>query len=207
MTAHPATSLRRIDAIALTCFGFTMNTYSASEKILFDFQAATNSAAWQVVNDDVMGGLSTSAFRVTTNGAALFTGNVSLENNGGFASVRSVPAQHDLGGCDSFVVRVRGDGRSYKFTVRMDRSLDGANYLCAFDTRKDQWEEHRFALTQFVASFRGRVIADAPPLDPKHVGSLGFMISDKQAGAFRLEIAWIKAVRMPQEQEDRKSVV
>jgi hypothetical protein len=54
-------------------------------------------------------------------------------------------------------------------------------------------------LTQFVASFRGRVLADAPPLDPMRVGSVGFMISDKQAGAFRLEIAWIKAVRMPQE--------
>ena len=86
-----------------------MNTHSASEKILFDFQAATNSAAWQIVNDDVMGGVSTSAFRLTTNSTVLFTGRVSLENNGGFASVRSVPAQHDLGGCDSLVVRVRAE--------------------------------------------------------------------------------------------------
>lgn len=167
-------------------------------KMLLDFQAATNSAAWQVVNDDVMGSLSTSAFRVTTNSMALFTGRVSLENNGSFASVRSVPAQHDLGGCDSLMVRVRGDGRRYKFTVRMDGSLDGANYQCAFDTGKDQWGGHRFALTQFAASFRGHVLTDAPPLDPMRVGSVGFMISDKQAGAFRLEIAWIKADQMPQ---------
>ena len=107
-------------------------------KMLLDFQAATNSAPWQIVNDEVMGSVSTSAFRVTTNSMALFTGRVSLENNGSFASVRSVPAQHDLGGCDSLVVCVRGDGRRYKFTARMDGSLDGANYQCAFDTGKDQ---------------------------------------------------------------------
>ena len=198
MTAHPANSLRRIGAIALTCFGFTMNTYSASEKILFDFQAATNSAAWQVVNDDVMGGLSTSAFRVTTNGTALFTGRVSLENNGGFASVRSVPAQHDLGGCDSFVVRVRGDGRSYKFTVRMDRSFDSAVHQCVFTTKKGVWEEHHLSFKEFVPTFRGRVLPDEPPLDPAKVTSVGFMISDKQAGVFQLEVAWVKtAVSAP----------
>ena len=88
-----------------------MNTHAAADKTVYDFQTATNAAAWQVVNDDVMGGVSTSSFCLT-NGVALFRGKVSLENNGGFASVRSLPARHDLAGCDTFVVRVRGDGRS-----------------------------------------------------------------------------------------------
>ena len=104
-----------------------MNTHAAADKILFDFQTATNTAAWQVVNDDVMGGVSTSSFRLT-NGVAVFQGEVSLENNGGFASVRSLPARHDLAGCDAFVIRVRGDGRRYKFTARTDRSFDSAIY-------------------------------------------------------------------------------
>jgi hypothetical protein len=64
-----------------------VNAFSASDKTLFDFQSATN-AAWRVVNDNVMGGVSTSRFEAT-NGVALFRGDVSLENNGGFASVRS----------------------------------------------------------------------------------------------------------------------
>ena len=67
-----------------------MNADAASEKTLFDFSTATNAPAWQVVNDDVMGGVSTSRFSVT-NGVAVFRGEVSLENNGGFASVRSLP--------------------------------------------------------------------------------------------------------------------
>jgi hypothetical protein len=115
-----------------------MNTHAAADRILFDFQTATNAAAWQVVNDDVMGGESTSGFRLT-NGAALFQGEVSLENNGGFASVRSLPARHDLAGCEAFAIRVRGDGRGYKFTARTDRSFDSAIYQAVFPTKKGEW--------------------------------------------------------------------
>ena len=56
-----------------------------SYEILFDFPTATNYPTWQIVNDDVMGGLSTSRFQILTNGGAVFTGVVSLETNGGFA--------------------------------------------------------------------------------------------------------------------------
>ena len=63
MTPHAATSLRHVAALGLTGLAITMNTHAASERILFDFQASTNSSAWQIVNDDVMGGVSTSSFR------------------------------------------------------------------------------------------------------------------------------------------------
>ena len=171
----------------------TMNTHAA-DKIIFDFQNATNPAAWQVVNDDVMGGVSASHWRIT-NGAAVFQGEVSLANNGGFASVRSLPAPLDLAGGDIFVIRVRGDGQRYKFTARMDGSFDSAIYQTVFTTKKNEWEEHRLPLKEFVPSFRGRVLAGEPPLDPANVVSVGFLIADKQAGAFRLEIGWIKAAR------------
>ena len=169
-----------------------MNTHAAADKILFDFQTATNTAAWQVVNDDVMGGVSTSSFRLT-NGAAVFQGEVSLENNGGFASVRSLPARHDLAGCDAFVIRVRGDGRRYKFTARTDRSFDSAIYQTVFTTKKGEWEEHRLPMKHFVPTFRGRVLSGEPPLDPAKVTSVGFLIADKQDGPFRLEIGWVHA--------------
>jgi hypothetical protein len=168
-----------------------MNTHAA-DKIVFDFQTATNTAAWQVVNDDVMGGVSTSHFRLT-NGLAVFRGELSLENNGGFASVRSLPARHDLGGCDAFVIRVRGDGRAYKFTARTERSFDNAIYQTVITTKKGEWEEHRLPLGQFVPTFRGRVRSDEPPLDPAKVTSVGFLIADKQPGPFLLEIDWVKA--------------
>ena len=171
-----------------------MNTHAADE-FIFDFQTVTNPAAWQVVNDDVMGGVSTSDFRVT-NGAAVFQGEVSLANNGGFASVRSLPASHKLAGCDVFVIRAHGDGHRYKFTARMDQSFDSAIYQTSFATKPGEWTEHRLPLKQFVPTFRGRVLSGEPPLDPAKVTSVGFLISDKQAGPFRLEIDWIKSVSL-----------
>ena len=110
----------------------TMNTNAGSEKNLFDFQAATNSALWQIVNDNVMGGVSVSSFR-QTNGAAIFQGKVSMENNGGFASVRSLPARHDIASCNAFVLRVRGDGRRevghYDFHDRVGRGQGIAHHV------------------------------------------------------------------------------
>lgn len=169
-----------------------MNANSASNRTLFDFQSTTESAAWQILNDDVMGGVSASRFELIA-GAAVFRGEVSLENNGGFASVRSSPARHDLAGCDSFVIRLRGDGRRYKFTVRTATGFDTPLYQCAVATKRREWEEHRLAFKDFVPTFRGRVLAGVPPLNPVKVTSVGFLISDRQDGPFRLEISWIGA--------------
>jgi hypothetical protein len=62
-----------------------------------------------------------------------------------------------------------------------------------------EWEERRLPFRQFVPAFRGRVLSGEPPLDRAKVASVGFRISDKQAGAFELEVAWIRAVKAAQE--------
>ena len=178
--------------IAWACLTLNMNAETPSEKLLFDFTTSTNASAWQIVNDAVMGGGSTSRFDVLTNGA-VFSGVVSLENNGGFASVRSPSVRHDLTGCECLVVRVRGDGRRYKFTARTERGFDTPIYQCAFTTRRGEWQEHRLPFKEFVPTFRGRVLTDVPPLNPAKVSTVGFLIADKQAGPFRLEVAAIRA--------------
>jgi len=179
-------------AVAWICFALIVNADGVPETILFDFSAVTNASAWQIVNDEVMGGVSTSSFGVT-NGIAAFRGEVSLENNGGFASVRSPLVRHELAGCEAFVIRVRGDGQRYKLTARTDRSFDSTLYQVVFATRQGEWAEHRLPMKNFIATFRGRVRADAPALDPAKIISMGFLISDKQEGPFKLEVAWIKA--------------
>ena len=193
MTSTLTTFARHIATLALTCVAITMKAETATNRTLFDFQAATNSPAWEVVNDDVMGGVSTSQFQVLTNGCAVFSGTVRLENNGGFASVRSAPVRENLTGLTAFVLRVRGDGRSYKFSVRTGAGFDTPLYQCSFTTKQGEWEEHRLTFSDFVPTFRGRMLTDVPPLNPAKVNSVGFLISDKQAGPFRLEIGWIKA--------------
>jgi len=176
-----------------TCFwlALSVNADSSSARVLYDFTSATNAPAWQIVNDDVMGGVSSSRFSVT-NGVAVFRGELSLENNGGFASVRSLPARHDLASCDAFLLRVRGDGRRYKFTARTDRTFDNPIYQASFPTKPGEWQELRLPMKDFVSTFRGRVLSGEPPLDPTKITSVGFLISDKQAGPFQVEVAWIK---------------
>lgn len=183
---------RLIPALALISTALNMKAETATNITLFDFQTATNSPTWEVVNDDVMGGVSTSQFQVT-NGCAVFSGTVRLENNGGFASVRSASVRANLTGLAAFVLRVRGDGHRYKFSVRTGTGFDSPLYQCSFTTKQGEWEEHRLAFSDFVPTFRGRVLTDVPPLNPAQINSVGFLISDKQEGPFKLEVAWIKA--------------
>jgi len=177
-------------AVAGLWLACSVNAGSASARTLFDFASPTNAPVWQVVNDDVMGGVSSSRFSVT-NGVAVFRGELSLENNGGFASVRSLLSRHDLAGCDAFLIRVRGDGRRYKFTARTDPRFDSPIYQASFPTKPGEWEELRLPMNDFVPTFRGRLLS-GQPLDPAKVTSVGFLISDQQAGPFQLEVAWIK---------------
>jgi NADH dehydrogenase [ubiquinone] 1 alpha subcomplex assembly factor 1 len=171
-----------------------MNADNPHDETLLNFQTAAQSVGWEVVTDDVMGGVSVSEFQMI-NGSAVFQGTVRLENNGGFASVRFTAVHKNLMGFTAFILRVRGDGHRYKFGVRTTPGFDTPLYQCSFTTKPGGWEEHRLALGDFIPTFRGQVLTDVPPLNPAKVSSVGFLISDNQAGPFRLEIAWIKVLR------------
>ena len=67
---------------------------------------------WNIVNDDVMGGISTSYLSVSDEKNLIFNGNLSLENNGGFASSRLGLKKNILKGVKSFIIRIKGDGNS-----------------------------------------------------------------------------------------------
>lgn len=164
-----------------------MSAAEIFSKLLFDAPQGT-AAPCQIVNDDVMGGLSISTLQIGAL-AAVFQGELSRRNNGGFASVRLVINAPDLTSCDAFRLTLRGDGRRYRFTVRTTDNPDGVIYQCGLDTRSGEWETHLIPFQRFVASYRGRAVPEAVPLDPAKVSALGFLISDQQEGPFRLEIA------------------
>jgi len=154
--------------------------------ILFDFDDTSEAALWYAVDDVVMGGVSRSSFDLAGVGIARFSGHVSLENDGGFASVRTPPRDWDTAGATAFVLRVRGDGHEYKFTLRTGDGFDGVQYQARFAPPAGEWTDVRLPVESFVPTFRGRVLHDAPPLDPALVRTLGLMISDRQAGPFEL---------------------
>ncbi|MBK7644411.1 MAG: CIA30 family protein [Planctomycetes bacterium] len=160
---------------------------------MIDFRDPAEVRSWSAIDDVVMGGVSSSALVASAEGSALFTGTLSLEHGGGFASVRSPEALRALGGQRGLQLRVRGDGRRYQLRVRTIRGFDGITYQHAFDTRAGEWIELQLAFADFVPVFRGRVVADAPALDPGAILTLGLMIADRQAGSFRLELESLRA--------------
>jgi monofunctional biosynthetic peptidoglycan transglycosylase len=191
-------TMSRMKSIAL--FGLLMvlpqvctGDVEMNTRTLVDFNHPDRAGTWRIINDGVMGGLSTSAFVLTEDSTAVFRGEVSLENNGGFASVRSEPAAHGVEDAAGYRLRVRGDGRRYSFRLRTNDRFDGVAYQVLFETTPDAWMTVELPVSGFTPTYRGRRVVDAPPLNPAAVRQLGFLIGDKQEGPFRLEIARIEA--------------
>jgi hypothetical protein len=168
---------------------------AARRFVLLDFDDDPEIALFTPVNDAVMGGLSQSGFTRGGDGVGRFSGRVSLANFGGFASVRTPPRYWGTAEATAFVLRVRGDGRDYKFTARTDDRYDGTQYQSRFSPPAGEWSEVRLPVASFVATFRGRELPGAAPFDPGRVRALGFMISDRQAGPFELLVDWIAVER------------
>lgn len=168
-----------------------MNNFK--EKTLFDFRNQEEVPEWLIINDGVMGGVSTSEIQYNQDGYLKFTGNVSLRYNGGFASFRTQLKEFDLRGYDGLKIRVRGDGKKYSFRLRTSNSLDGPSFAADFKSWQGEWQEITISFNDFTARFRGRIIMNAAELDISNIRQLGFLISDKQEGRFALEIDWIKA--------------
>ena len=169
-----------------------MNSKFPDDKIIFNFKSP-DAVDSQIVNDGVMGGISRSRFDITGHGTGIFRGELSLANNGGFASVRLRLPMRDLTGDRAFRLRIRGDGHDFKFIVRTDNVFDGVNYRSGFATKAGVWEELGLPFAQFEPTWRGRILTDMPALDPSRIETLGFLISDQQAGGFQLEVEWIKS--------------
>lgn len=155
---------------------------------LFDFADPASVDAWTPIDDRVMGGVSKSLLRHDPAGHAVFEGNVSLERNGGFASVRSASANRGRAEAQFCILEVRGDARRFKLTLLTEDAFDGLNYQATFTPDPDHWQSLRIPLAEFRPSFRGREVFGEPPLDPARIRQAGLMITDRQAGPFVLAI-------------------
>jgi NADH dehydrogenase [ubiquinone] 1 alpha subcomplex assembly factor 1 len=157
---------------------------------LFVFDTPDRADEWLAVNDRVMGGVSRGQFRVTESSTLEFHGTLSLENNGGFASIRSSPRALSLRSSDTFHIRLRGDGRTYFLNLYVKNSRPAFSFRAAIQTTANEWLEVRVPVQRFQATWFGRQVDD--PLEIERVNSLGFMVSDGIAGPFRLEIQSIQ---------------
>jgi len=174
----------------------TSTTVLSTEVMLVDFRDPTEAARWVTVNDPVMGGRSTSELASGEEGLG-FSGVVSLENNGGFASVRG-PEDPNLGvsaaRASAFRVRARGDGQTYVLQFRV--AGEPWSYIQRFTTEADVTVDHELAVGNFEAvDFFLNPAAAAPVrLDPSTISQISVYILDEQEGPFALTLVGIDAL-------------
>jgi hypothetical protein len=157
---------------------------------VFDFGADGSADGWGVVNDTVMGGVSSGQLALT-DGVLVFTGDLSLENNGGFASMRS-PAIDPQQAADWATrpgprIQVEGDGRTWTVEVR---TLDGdGGWIAPLPTSPDGPTDTELPWDEFepVTRFLDPRDTDVP-LDPAGIVSIAFYLVDGIEGPFTLGV-------------------
>ncbi len=189
---------------------------------VFDFSDPDcDLSMWGALDDVVMGGVSQGRFFLQNHPndpsnnlqpstqQAVFTGNVSTDNSGGFSSVRTqnFDPPFDFSDWEGIGLRVKGDGNRYKFIARNSDGWDSVAYIYSFDTVADTWIEVNIPFAELVPTFRARSMPSAPAFDPQQVFSLQLMLSkfeyDRElnpcftAGSFELAVSEMAVQRNP----------
>ena len=157
-------------------------------KVMFNFADPNAANEWRAIDDRVMGGVSRSRLRYDRAGHAVFEGEVSLAQDGGFASVRSSPGERGQAGATTCLIEARGDPKQFKLSMLTDDRFDSVNYQASFTTMGHDWQTIELPLATFRASIRGRDVPGARALDPARIRQVGLLITGRQAGPFALDI-------------------
>ena len=152
---------------------------------IYDFNPSSNLSDWYVVNDGVMGGLSKGRLETNQDGHGVFYGRVSLENNGGFTSIRHPFKTKKVSGYTYLVLRVKGDGKRYQIRVKPKTSLY-YSYIAYIET-SGAWETIRIPMREMYPVFRGNRLK-LGNFEANELQEIGILIGNKQAEEFRLEI-------------------
>lgn len=158
---------------------------STENTVIYDFSKTNAVQDWQVVNDGVMGGLSKSKISLTENGHGKFDGQVSLANNGGFASVRLLTDIQIKLNQSHIVLKIKGDGKTYQFRLKGSKS-QRESYVQEFETT-GEWQSLRLKLSKFAPQFRGRKL-DYPNFNFSTIEEIRFLIANKKEEEFTLLI-------------------
>jgi NADH dehydrogenase [ubiquinone] 1 alpha subcomplex assembly factor 1 len=158
---------------------------SMSSHIIFDFSRKSSIQDWKIINDGVMGGKSAGTFQLNADGHAVFEGNISLKNSGGFSSVHYRFGKTPVKNYTKIIVKLRGDGKEYQFRVKSN-SDDYYSYVAPFRT-SGEWQEIEIPLKDMYPSFRGRRL-DLPNFSNDYIEEIAFLAGNKKQEDFKLLI-------------------
>lgn len=158
---------------------------AANAHVIFDFDQTSDVSGWRIVDDVVMGGRSSGSFELDADGHGVFEGSVSLENNGGFSSVRYNFQEIQVKEYTKISLTVKGDGKAYQFRLKSSSS-DYYSYVARFVT-SGEWQEIEITLADMYPSFRGRTL-DQPNFSKDHIEEIAFLIGNNKKEDFKLLI-------------------
>lgn len=157
--------------------------------VLFDFQTKSDINKWYILDDDVMGGRSNGRFFINDEGHGQFEGAISLENNGGFSSVRYDMETLNTEDYNTFEIRIKGDGKQYQFRAKSEDN-QRFSYIGDFNTT-GKWETIEIKFSDMYPSFRGYKL-NQPNYPGERLSEIAFLIGNKKAEPFKMEIDYIK---------------
>ncbi|GAA4272181.1 CIA30 family protein [Aquimarina gracilis] len=152
---------------------------------IFDFNANSDIQYWRIVDDIVMGGRSSGTFDLSEDGFGIFKGTVSLENNGGFSSVRYQFTQKSIKEYTAIKILLKGDGKKYQFRIKPSTTIY-YSYVYPFKT-SGEWQEIKIPLKDMYPAFRGRRL-NQPNFSGAYIEQIVFLIGNKKAEDFMLLI-------------------
>ncbi len=153
--------------------------------MLFDFKLNSDISNWTIVDDAVMGGISTGDFSLNAKGHSLFTGTVSLENNGGFSLVKYKFDETNVKAYSKFVIHLKGDGKKYQFRVK-SKSSDYYSYVI-YMTTSEEWQSVEIPFNELYPTYRGRKLNEEN-FSGDSIEEIGFLFGNKKVEDFKLEI-------------------
>lgn len=152
---------------------------------IFNSKLTHNNAQWIIIDDVVMGGKSNGEIKTNSDGKVCFHGIISLENNGGFSSVRYRPEQISTRGFTKIKFLVKGDGKRYQF--RLKENLNDRHSYVNYFTTNGNWETITINLHDLFPKFRGKQL-DIPNFEGSKIEEVGFLFGNKKAESFELFI-------------------
>jgi NADH dehydrogenase [ubiquinone] 1 alpha subcomplex assembly factor 1 len=156
-----------------------------SPKVIFDFNKNSDIRDWMILDDVVMGGESAGTFKLNAEGFGVFEGNISLDNNGGFSSLRYRFPQIIVKEYSTILIKLKGDGKKYQFRMKAT-SGDYYSYIAPFST-SGEWQEIEIPIKDMYPSFRGRRL-EQPNFNKDYIEEIAFLIGNKKAEKFKLLI-------------------
>ena len=161
--------------------------------LLFSFGSEEGSTeGWMTVDDRVMGGVSFSKL-VESETFMRWEGTMSLESNGGFASVRSPWESGQIGKASSVTMRVRGSAGTFALRLATSSRYYDPIHQVGFEVEEEEWKTITWAMDDFRTTVMGRPTGGSfAKENTPTVGRIGIMKNDGNPGAFWLEVDFIR---------------